>query len=387
MRSRLALSPGGVRLTLLGTLSLFGLFPPVACAQSATPAAAQGEWQYTLAAGESRAETRVLSTTCTSPHVFVVKSEAKFLRLAQKKVAVTLQHGTGTPLSFTLNAEGLKPGTYAGKVMVECSDCEKDTCKETRNVLPVSLTVVARADTAKDRKTDADLLKAKLDQSLAGVVERFNERVGRLKKIRGPSPDGRIVEGFDATKVASIINDAKGEVIAALEAEELRAARAYVEKYYPLVTNLPTTYVETARASNSPRAEGFRPPPSLSFYAARAASYGVEVVETAAANRAFSNALGFIAMARGEVRPKTLRLITVPDEANVLLEAAGGKKYARGTNSEIGDFWPGIYRITVSKSGYVTISQDNQDIGFSGSVIVMECKLTTSGEAILCRFN
>jgi hypothetical protein len=109
------------------------------------------------------------------------------------------------------------------------------------------------------------------------------------------------------------------------------------------------------------------------------------IVTIASAHAAFNSIRNLFTVLRANSGRMTLKVISIPDGANIEMVAPGGKKYTRSTNSDIEDFWAGTYRLRVTKEGFITIVHDNQDVGFGNTGI--ECQLVKAGEPILCRFK
>lgn len=75
-----------------------------------------------------------------------------------------------------------------------------------------------------------------------------------------------------------------------------------------------------------------------------------------------------------------------PELANVVLETRNRQqRYEISTNEARRGFWPGRYRLTVTKAGFVPIMQGEQNFGSWNDTI--DCTLVRTGAPNFCRIK
>lgn len=114
---------------------------------SSRPSAAddvtQEGWRVEIEEGKSTRSTLTINNRCSSPHLFRIKSSAKFLRFEQPTDSIQIQAKSNKQIGAQFEATGLKVKVYRSKVTVECLDCKKEPgCKQDRDELSVEMIVV-----------------------------------------------------------------------------------------------------------------------------------------------------------------------------------------------------------------------------------------------------
>jgi len=378
-----------------GSLGLLILFPLLGHdGSSAAGQSSQAAWEYTLKEeGAVSAKPLLLDNTCQLPVNFRVDRKGSFIRLMRPVDSIVVNPGSKVNVGVTLDAKGLKGNkAYRGKIIVKCLDCKKQPrcgIKE-QSELGVVLHVVKPTSTTRAGKAESARIVANLVRELKSLSAFLNDKVLGLEKVTGLLPGGTSETGYDAREFVALIEDVRRRLLGAMENEKLDALKEYAIKYLPLKSALPTVIVmteEAAAASPGPWAFSFAP--SRRPHAFRGPLKERLIVTAASANASLNSIRGLLARLEANADPITLRVISVPEGANIKFETMGGKeKYKSGTNGNIDNFFRGIYRITVSKTGYLNIVHDSQEVGF-GNIGdgAIECQLVTSGEAILCKFR
>ena len=106
--------------------------------------------------GKSARATITINNRCSAPHLFRIKSNAKFLRIEQPTDSVLIQAGSNKQLGVRFEATGLKSKVYRSKVVVECLDCKKEPgCNQDRDELPVEMVVIKANQIAPPRARDS----------------------------------------------------------------------------------------------------------------------------------------------------------------------------------------------------------------------------------------
>jgi hypothetical protein len=370
------------RLTLFSRLTLIVLFCVLGL--TATGYQSQTTWRHTLKRGDSlRVKQLSLRNACRTPHVWRVESKGGFIRLDRQAAHILVSPG-GTELVGVILDAKRKEKVYHGSVTVECVDCKDEaTCRiQSRDVYQVELTVI-KQDSGSEG--DAKRIQANLVGELERLSLRLDERIRGLEEVEGRLPDGRSVKGYSAVAVEDVIDEVRRRLVGATKDKEVRALGAYAMKHYRPESYLVTLRVRLGAAAAAPRLS-----PLYAWMLPRPGAFRGpleegSIVTTASASAAFNSIRNLLTVLKDNSGRITLKVVSLPEGANIELEAPGGKKYARSTNSDIEDFWMGTYRIKVSKEGFVSILQDNQDVGFGNTVI--ECQLVKTGEPVLCRFR
>jgi hypothetical protein len=111
---------------------------------SADTSASQAGWRVQIEAGKSTRSTLAINNHCLEPHLFRIKSSAKYLQFEQPTDSVLIAARTAKQLGVRFDATGLKSKVYRSKVVVECLDCRKkmSKCTQDRDEVPVELTVI-----------------------------------------------------------------------------------------------------------------------------------------------------------------------------------------------------------------------------------------------------
>jgi hypothetical protein len=381
---RLKWHQAALRLALLGGLRLVVLFPLTGL--SATGYQPQATWRYTLNKGDSRQVKQIsLNNNCPEPHVWSLQANGGFIRFDREVKRILVRPGVTELVGVILDAKR-KESVYLGSVIVECLDCEaKETCQIiNRSVFPVELTIVKPPPSAEERKVTAERTQTTFISKLAHLSLLLDERIQNLEVIEGDA-DGQRQKGYSVAQVGKLIAEMRKGLEGATKVAELRALGAYATKHYRPETYLVTIRVKTDEVAAQPESRPLFFPPSLHSRALRAPLTERLIVTIASAHAAFNSIRNLFTVLRDNSGRMTLKVISIPDGANIELVAPGGKKYTRSTNSDIEDFWAGTYRLRVTKEGFITIVHDNQDVGFGNTGI--ECQLVKAGEPILCRFN
>jgi carboxypeptidase family protein len=110
---------------------------------SAADDVTQEGWRVEIEEGQSTRATLTINNRCTSPHLFRIKSSAKFLRFEQPTDSIQIQAKSNKQIGAQFEATGLTVKVYRSKVTVECLDCKKEPgCNQDRDELPVEMIVV-----------------------------------------------------------------------------------------------------------------------------------------------------------------------------------------------------------------------------------------------------
>lgn len=380
---------------LLRSLGLIILFPLIGHdGSSAAGQSSQAAWEYTLKVGEVvSAKPLSLNNGCALPVTFQVSSTGSFIRFMRPVDSILVNPGSPEEVGITLEAKGLREGkTYRSKVRIKCLTCkEQPLCgiKE-QSELGVVLKVVKPTSTTRVGKEEAALIAATLGRELNSLSTFLNDKIRGLEKVTGLLPGGTSETGYHREVVADLLRVVWRRLLRAMESEQLDGLKEYAIKYYPQDSALIiVTLMNEEAAAASPGPWAFSLAPSRRLHAFRGPLKERVIVTAVSANAAFNSIRGLLAKLEANADPITLRVISVPEGANIKFETMGGKeKYKSGTNGNIDNFFRGIYRITVSKTGYLPIVHDSQEVGF-GNIGdgAIECQLVTSGEAILCKFS
>lgn len=365
-------------------LLMFALAGPSAAGQSS-----QDTWRYELERGRSLALPKwaALTNGCKRAHRWRAKKrKGGFIRFDRRVNHITVNPGSREWVGIIIDANR-KEKLYVGSMEVECLDCSAEPgCKiQNRSVFRVELTVIKPVTGEGGRGGSAEQITAGLVSKLEQLSSLLEERIGKLEVVEGELPDGRREKGYPAEQVERITGEVRERLIEATRANELRALGTYAIKHYCPECYLTTVSVRTVEVVSPHESSpifftiSLRPRASVGPPAERL------IVTVASAERAFNSIRKLLAVLKANSGRMTLRVVSIPEGANVELVAPGGKTYTRGTNSDIEDFWAGTYRLRVAKEGFVTIVQDNQDVGFGNRGI--ECQLVKAGVPILCKFK
>lgn len=108
----------------------------------------QTAWRVALEEGKSTRATLTIGNRCAEPHLFRIKTGAKYLTFEGPTKSVPIAPGSTTQLWARFDATGLKSKIYEDDVLVECLDCKKEKatrCTQDRDKVPVVLTVTRAA--------------------------------------------------------------------------------------------------------------------------------------------------------------------------------------------------------------------------------------------------
>lgn len=110
---------------------------------SAADGLSQDVWRVEVEEGRSARSTPTINNRCSAPHLFRVRSDAKFFHFEEQTNQVPIEAGSGRRLGVRLDATGFKGRALRGRVVIECVDCKKEHgCKQERDKLPIEMVVI-----------------------------------------------------------------------------------------------------------------------------------------------------------------------------------------------------------------------------------------------------
>ena len=321
-----------------------------------------------------------LNSPCTAANFNLKLSENKFFQMEEPN-PVLLQP-TARLVGFRINAIKV-PGEYSDVLTITCLDCQKTPgCSQSNREVLILLTVTPKQrDVSGNKITDAEI-EAAVKDALTQLDEEVRRRAERLKEKTGRREDGKPVTGYDADVVEQLFEWIELQLLTIFEREGLFAMRDYVEKNYHQPSPLDVVPIIIQGGRLLPAPGGVFSAPALGFRAVGGRSTGSLITTTSAA-KSLKYARSFIRFAMKNSGPRTLIVRSKPDLANVVL-VAGEKKYEFATNNNLSGFWPGLYHLKVTKSGFVPIEQSEMDLVLNDTI---ECTLVKTGEAIFCQIK
>lgn len=316
---------------------------------------------------------------CATPHSFRLGLDKQsFVQLAGPP-EVRL-HTAPVQVQLRVDTTGVKTGRESVGMSINCLDCGGDRrCVQNERRLIIDITVTPALAVGTDPPA---AIKAALTLELTSLLEELDSHIGGLRKYEGAADRGRKVVGYDAARVENLVEEMKRELRRIFGGKRLFAMRDYVDiKFQPPALEKISITTEGRRASLPPA--GLSSAYATGFRAGWRPRGQVLVVPAASANAAFKYLRGFIGYATDHSDPKTLRVRSRPDEANVLLVTSEGEPTNTVTNHDLPHFWPGLYRLKVSKPGFKTIDQGLVDFTLYDSI---DCDLKTD-DPIPCKLS
>jgi hypothetical protein len=230
-------------------------------------------------------------------------------------------------VGIIFDAAGLKEGMYYAKVVAECTNCKGGArCGiKGRREFVAKLTVVKPTSTTEGRKETSQQLQATLVRRLKDLSSLFERRIQGLEVVTGLSPNGKPEQGYDRAAVGGIFKEVREGLRDATKEIELRAFGVYAWKHYDPERHLVLVSVRTKEAGASLESRNIFFPTSLRSRAFRGPLKDRLIVTLASANVAFNSVRGLLAVLMDNTGPITLKVISVPDGANIVLVAPGGK--------------------------------------------------------------
>lgn len=168
----------------------------LAGASGALAASDATEWNVTLPAGASKTTKVRIVNRCAQSHGFLLEAvDTRFLRFPQPVSNVRIPAVGSVEITVVFDSSGLQPGTYRGRINVQCNDCQRDPgCAQDRDTIPVELTVQEPL-TLEGVSVREGLLAFDNQQAFENVLGKLE----RLDRERGRRPGGTtVLEEFEA---------------------------------------------------------------------------------------------------------------------------------------------------------------------------------------------
>jgi hypothetical protein len=217
-------------------------------------------------------------------------------------------------------------------------------------------------------------LEASLSARLTYVARIFHNEVTSIPSKTVKLPDGSAKRFYSEYAVKQAVLFCKSQLISELDQSEFAGMKSYVERFFP---------------SGEFRVGAFSERPTHATYSLLPTtfSYLSQRQEPQLGESEFNGIVQkvevFLSKLIANKKAVSLDVTSTPEGASFVLVAEGGANRSNDTNARVTNVFRGLYKFTLSKEGFRTISRELNLVDESGTSIICKIYQTQAGSCLL----